>query len=501
MTMGYNIIDDILFSEPLHVIERKLRSSRKDSFDPEDRIVITQDTPDTYAYIDAAGIKLIDIQKIINSVDISNCFVLLKTTNPEIKAEIDFVTKFYSSDPTPINFLITDGDYTKKIIKYSNTACKKMWNHLYIGTDGNINPCCLADHRFPLGNINQDSIDNILQSDKAIKIRNWMAQGYRSIACETCYSKEDRNIDSARQPCNASTEIFAIDSLDIRIDNICNFKCRMCSEYFSSAIQQETIELYGKNAILGIEQNTLTRFSKTEKNFFLHKVAPYLTNSLKKIYFAGGEPLIADAHYQLLDRLLEIDNTNLKISYSTNLSKLKYKNLDAIEYWNQFKNVVVNASIDASGKVAEYVRHGTVWQDILDNIDHIKKHSPQVHLKIASTVGFLNVTNLIELQTQWIRHAIFDKDDLTVNVLTDPVFLSVAALPRHHKEKLFLSIAQHIDWLGPSNLAYQWQNVIKFMNNNDYTYTLGDFKSRTKILDSHRGESFTQIFPEFQDLC
>jgi radical SAM protein with 4Fe4S-binding SPASM domain len=495
-----NVIDTILFSESLATIERKFRLARKDSFDHNDRIVIEQDVPDTYPYIDCSGIKLIEIQKIINTVDISNCFILLITPNLDVKTEIDFITKFYSVDSTPINFSIVDGHYKKEVVKYSNTACKKLWNHLYVGTDGNVNPCCVADHRFPLGNINTDSINNIAYSEKSTQLRNWMSQGYRPVACQTCYIKEDNNIVSSRLECDPTEQIIDITDLDIRINNVCNFKCRMCSEYFSSAIQQETIKIYGKNAKLGHEQNLLTTSMLVEKSSQYSSIDPYVTDKLKKIYFAGGEPLITREHYQVLDKLINIKHTNLDLTYNTNLSKLTYKNINVIDYWNQFSNVSVGASIDASDDVAEYVRHGTIWADIVENISIIKKYAPNVNLRITSTVSFLTIENLIKLQTKWINEKLFDPDDLQLSVLIAPQYLSPAALPGHHKQRLSNIILKHIDTLGKIKVAKQWQDVLSFMMNNDYTHTLNDFIQRTKVLDVHRNESFVNVFPEFKDL-
>lgn len=495
-----NVIDTILFSESLATIEEKLRVAKKDSFDHNDRIIIEQDIPDTYPYIDCSGTKLIEIQKIINTVDISNCFVLLITTNPDVKTEIDFITKFYSVDPTPINFSIIDGHYKKEVGKYSNTACKKLWDHLYIGPDSNINPCCMADHKFPLGNINTDSIDNIIQSEQANQLRTWMKQGYRSVACQSCYIKEDNNIISPRINCNPDEQVINITSLDIRINNICNFKCRMCSEYFSSAIQQETIKIYGKDAKLGHEQTLLTPMLSIEKSSQLDAIEPYITNRLEKIYFAGGEPLMSGEHYRILDKLIDIKHTGLYLGYNTNLSKLTYKNINVIDYWNQFSNVSVNASIDASDGVAEYVRHGTIWTDIVENICAIKKHAPNVHLKITSTVSFLTIENLIKLQTNWINEKLFKASDLQLNVLITPHYLSPAALPGHHKERLRNIILKHIDTLDEIKIVKQWQDVLSFMMNNDYTHTLTDFVQKTHLLDTHRNESFTNVFPEFKDL-
>jgi sulfatase maturation enzyme AslB (radical SAM superfamily) len=492
-----NPVDTILFSESLTTIEQKFRSARKDVFDHNDRIVIEQDIPDTYPYIDSAGVKLIEIQKIINQVDISNCFILLITSNADVENEIGFITKFYSVDPNPIDFSIVNGDYKKEIIKYDNTACKKLWNHLYVGTDSNINPCCLADHRFPLGNINDNSI---IYSDKSNQFRNWMKQGYRPVACQTCYIKEDSNIASARIKCDPNEQTIDITSLDIRINNICNFKCRMCSEYFSSAIQQETIKIYGKDAVLGHEQNLLTSPLSIEKSSQFDAINSYITSKVTHIYFAGGEPLMTAEHYQTLDKLIDIEHTDLLITYNTNLSKLTYKNINVLDYWNQFSNILVGASIDASDSVAEYVRYGTVWNEIVENIHKIKQHAPGVSLKITSTASFLTIENLINLQNKWINEKVFDVSDLTLTVLISPSYLSPAALPAHHKQRLRKIILNHIDKLGKTGLAMQWQDVLSYMMNNDYTHTLSDFVQRTRVLDHHRNESFVTVFPEFKDL-
>jgi organic radical activating enzyme len=495
-----NIIDNILFSESLETIEQKFRLARKDFFNHNDRIIIEQDIPDTYPYIDCSGIKLIEIQKIINTVNISNCFILLITPNTDVKDEIDFVTKFYSVDSTPINFSIIDELYKKEVVRYSNTACKKLWDHLYVGTDSNVNPCCLADHRFPLGNIDIDSIDNIIHSVKFNQLRDWMRQGYRPVACQTCYIKEDNNISSGRIDCDPHTQTIDITNLDIRLNNICNFKCRMCSEYFSSAIQQETIKIYGKDAKLGHEQNLLTSSLSTEKRNQFSAIVPYITHNVDHIYFAGGEPLVTEEHYRVLDKLIDIKHTNLRLRYNTNLSKLTYKNVNVIDYWNQFGNVLVGASIDASDAVAEYVRHGTVWTDIVENICSIKKYAPNVDLTITSTVSFLTIENLINLQNKWINEKIFDVADLNLNVLITPNYLSPAALPMHHKKRLRTIILNHIDTLGKTSLTKQWQDVLTYMMNNDYTHTLSDFMARTRVLDNHRNESFVNVFPEFKDL-
>jgi hypothetical protein len=42
--------------------------------------------------------------------------------------------------------------------------------------------------------------------------------------------------------------------------------------------------------------------------------------------------------------------------------------------------------------------------------------------------------------------------------------------------------------------------VLSYMWSRNDSHHLGEFKRLTLILDQHRGESFKQVFPEYEDL-
>ena len=495
------VVGEIQFDSDLNEISKQLTSLRKEQFLPNERIVIVQENVDYYPYIDGDGKRLIELQQLINRVDIGNCFILILTANTNIHNEIKNVNREYSFDKTLFDWCIFPGEYNISIPTYSNTACRKLWNHLYIGTDNNITPCCVANHRYPMGNINDQSVEEILDSKKSKQLRQWMIDGYRIKSCEVCYNKEDNNLKSVRhsfKPKSADRE--KITFLDVRLNNICNFKCRMCSEYFSSSIQQETIELFGKDAVLGYEKISLESDKRKTRQSNLQKLLPYVTKNLKKIYFAGGEPLITEEHYGILDQLIAVKNFDIKIKYNTNLSKLVYKKQNILDYWKHFTDVSVGASIDASDLTAEYVRHGTVWKDVLDNINQIKSQTPHVNLKITSTVSWLTLENLMELQTLWIEQGLFTRDQFMFNTLVSPEFLCTTSLPEFHKQRLSEKIKNHINRLGQCQLSQDWAEAKNFMNNTNSEYTLSEFTKTTRTLDTHRKESFVEIFPQFRDI-
>jgi sulfatase maturation enzyme AslB (radical SAM superfamily) len=382
--------------------------------------------------------------------------------------------------------------------------------HLYVGTDGNLLPCCNGDHQHPLGNIRNDSIDNIVKSNKFNQLRKNMLSGQRSKECKRCYDFEDSNQPSPRisnitrwkhlknLEFNKDGTISEFKSvfLDIRLSNLCNLKCRMCDGYFSSAIAQEEAELFGNYTHLNNSLHNKDR--KTELTDILEYV-PFA----EEIYFAGGEPLLSFEHYEILNKLIKCKNTNLRIRYNTNFTNLSFKNQSVTELWNNFSDVTIGASLDAMGSVAEYVRFGTNWNKIEQNLAQLKKESPHVKFTVTSTVGFMNVISLIELQRQWHNDNILDISKFFLNTTISPAHLTVQVLPVNHKLRLSGIIATHINWCienNASNLAAQWQEVLDYMLSADHTHHLDEFKRLTNTVDTHRNQSFVKVFPEFRDL-
>lgn len=485
------IISEIDFFTDLKDIKKFLECNRKEVFDPDERILFVQKSEDTYPFFDGAGKQLTGIQKLVSQVDISNCFILIQTSNKNIKQELEHVAKYYSTDSITFDYQIVPGEYQRVNQKQQNSACQKLWNHLYVGPDYNVKPCCVADEKFPLGNLQENSVEEIMSGELAQRVRQAMKQGYRTEACRFCYENEDKGYPSIRKEfIPDDNTVVNIDYLDIRSNNICNFKCRMCNSYFSSSIEKEEQIIYGKK---NKEKNRKKRLEVFDK------ISSYVNDQTKKIYFAGGEPLIMDEHYAILEKLININNTDLKLYYNTNCSVLNYKNYNVLDLWNQFTNVKVGASIDASDSVAEYLRHGTIWEDIKFNIDQIKRQTPHVRLIITSAVGFLNVENLIRLQSTWIEDAYFSVDQLEVNIMNGDL-LSIASVPIKYKSKISTMIHDHIKNLGKCSLADQWKNVLTYMENNDFSYHQNEFKNRMSTLDQYRGESFATVFPQFKDL-
>lgn len=389
----------------------------------------------------------------------------------------------------------------------SDTFCVLPWIHLYVGPDGNVLPCCQGDQQIPFGDIEKDTVLDIRNNEKFQELRQNMLDGEQHSACKRCYFLEDQGHRSERTIQNnvwqdrvqdfdfytkvvEKTPVY----LDIRLSNLCNLKCRMCSSYFSSSIQQE------ENEIWGIKNRAQT-LSKSRRAENIEQILDLLPG-VEKLYFAGGEPLMTTEHYRILERLIELNKTDVDLVYNTNFTRLELGKWRVVDLWKQFDNVRVMASLDASDAVAEYVRSGTDWQQVLQNRQAVADLDT-VHFGVMSTVGFMNVDNLIEMQKTWHKQYKHNLNDWYVHAMISPEYYTLSVLPKEHKQKIQTKIDKHAAWCnsqGAEKLSQEWQSINYYMLNNDNSQYLGELKRLTKILDRHRKQSFAQVLPEFEYL-
>ena len=510
-------------SEPLYLsdffqpngdrwLHNKLAELHQPVYDTDYRVLVIQDCKDQYDYFDLPGIAITSLQKYASQIDISNSFILLLTGNQNIAEELEQARSLYSTDRFSIQHQLVHElpTSTKKIVDKQNTFCVLPWMHLYVGTDGNVLPCCQADHQYPMGNIEKDSIENIAKSSAFNQLRANMIAGTRNKECARCYQQEDSGLPSARQSHNARWPHLSINSVntngtidnfepvyfDIRLNNVCNLKCRMCSGYFSSSIAQEEAELFGNT--IPVESSMRSKQRKSSLTEILH----YLPIA-EKIYFAGGEPLLSSEHYEILKTLIDCGNVDLEIFYNTNFTTLQYQKISVLDLWRKFSNIKIGASLDATGPVAEYVRHGTDWKTIESNLHLVKTQCPHVNFTVNSTVGLLNISSLVDLQRQWHTNGILDLSKFSMQILISPDHLSVCAFTSKHKQRLEQMINHHIVWCEENlaiNLAAQWRNVLTYMWSQDNSHHLSEFRRLTNLMDVYRKESLSQAIPELADL-
>jgi hypothetical protein len=227
---------------------------------------------------------------------------------------------------------------------------------------------------------------------------------------------------------------------------------------------------------------------------------------VEEIYFAGGEPLIIDDYYALLDALVERKMFQVRLRYNTNFSATVHKGRDVMEMWSKFEHVEVDASLDAMGARGEYIRKGQNWNRVLENRERLRRVCPRVVFRLTPTLSVMNVLHFPDFFADWLSRGYLGPVDAPVNVLLDPIEYRIQVLPetlkRRVEEKYESFIERALAPFGREAACAidDLRGAMAFMRAQDLTDRLDDFRRRTRILDDSRGERFEVVFPELTEL-
>ena len=401
-------------------------------------------------------------------------------------------------------------------MKPSKSFCILPFVHLYSSTDGEVRPCCIADSFKDKPNL-KDGIESAFNSVSMKKLRHDMMEGRRNLVCNVCYKNEDNNIPSSREMYNESIDReFTIPSInedfstttdfqyiDIRFSNLCNFKCVMCTHEFSSQ-WYEDMGFEDPNLKDGNYQKWNTKIINISNNI-LDELKPHLSK-IKKIYFAGGEPLIMKENYQMLKFVLNnahnpSDKDNgIELYYNTNLSTLSYKGDEYLKYWKKFKKVYLSISCDGLGEVGEYQRVGFKSEKLLNNLNIIKEtfiaSSPNTSERFGYgfqyTVTPLNVFHIFDFIDFMFENE-YITDYNQIRFFNAFGYYSLTNLSDIEKTKIESFLKSKIVNYKNTQFYDDVLNLIKTMNNGDVFEPLDKVKRFTEYLDKKNNQNYIDI--------
>jgi sulfatase maturation enzyme AslB (radical SAM superfamily) len=223
------------------------------------------------------------------------------------------------------------------------------------------------------------------------------------------------------------------------------------------------------------------------------------------VYFAGGEPLIMKEHYYLLDQLLALGKTDVRIQYNTNFSELRYKDKHVFDYWKHFQNVSVGASLDGMGPHAELIRKGADWQQTVHNRKRMMADVPHVDFYVSATVSAMNVLHVLEFHKTWTELGLIKAQDFNVNICQSPDWYRIDIFPEWSKTQVIKpAYERHLAWLEPQDQLRRATNgftsILNLMMAQDNSAMWPRFAEEIDKLDQLRGENFWQLTPEYDTL-
>ena len=157
----------------------------------------------------------------------------------------------------------------------SKTFCLHPFTGLATREDGAIKACCRSH---PVGFIQKETLEEIWNNDTMRRVRRQILNNERPPECDACFKLEDQGVESLRQrhiePKIPESRItlypnaldalrddytmpFEIATMEVKLNNLCNLKCRMCHPMDSTAWNDwEQVE----------------EFYKKEDNFLVEKI-------------------------------------------------------------------------------------------------------------------------------------------------------------------------------------------------------------------------------------
>lgn len=427
-----------------------------------------------------------------------------------------------------------------------NGICPVPWTSIGINNNGDYRMCVqsatkkpergLCRHNNKVLHVETSSIDAARNSDIFKQTRLSMMSGNFSENCIRCKTEESSGLESRRltelkRYQNIFSDDYAVTNtdvdgiidtkktllmdIDVRLDNICNLACRHCGPTESIKWYKEWPVLMNKSTFKSYEHTVTIINGSNDKN------SPYgwtervnvlnifdKLEHLKTIYLSGGEPLINKQHLSLLqlyvDKKLSYD---IELSYNTNLTLLPTGILDI---WKEFKTVLLGCSLDGIGKVNDYIRYPSKWENIVKTIKEIESYDIEnirpwltFTWNIYNSLDVLNVIDWVLEQkfrrfNKWAKTPVF-----TYHPLHNPEYLCVTSIPTYAKE----AIANKFDsWLSTNknkygiiqyNMIEQLLNsMIKFMYSKDTSSCFDQFTLYTNKLDKLRNQSFKNVDPK-----
>jgi len=310
----------------------------------------------------------------------------------------------------------------------SKVFCDKPFNHNYIHPNGKMRLCCATkqdlptDNNYNLFDARKHSIDQYWNSNRMKEIRRKMIAGEKIRDCEKCYEQEETGTQSLRSTVGMDdfikdtladgTYTKTASSMQIQMGNVCNLKCKMCSQMYSHMHGLETLEI-GKQdpdwlhwvkeqgANVNNWTNELGQKEEWYKNSALkEQMFEHISKNITDLVVIGGEPTLIPEFYEMF-QYCESQGTlsGKSMTLVTNLTNTNPKMtrwLPKLQRWS------IWASIDGVGERTEYIRFPSQWTKVLESLEFYKQNlGTNGNITLSPAVQLLNIDQLDDIIKWW----------------------------------------------------------------------------------------------------
>jgi len=313
----------------------------------------------------------------------------------------------------------------------SKVFCNKPFDHNYIHTNGKFRLCCTTiqdiytDNNYNLFNAGKHSVNDYWNSNRMKEIRKNMIAGKQTRDCRRCYQQEKNNFQSLRSTNRMEdyvnntradgTYTKPASTMQIQMGNICNLKCKMCSQMYSHMNGLELLEI-GKEdpdwlhwvKQQGANVNNWTNELGIKQEWYKNKefklkMFEHISQNIVSLNVIGGEPTLIPEFYEMFE-YCERQNTlgNKSVTLVTNLTNTNPK---MTKWLPKLKEWRIWASVDGVAERTEYIRYPSQWKIILKSLDFYKNLARESNggITLSPAIQLLNVDQLDDIIKWWIN--------------------------------------------------------------------------------------------------
>jgi radical SAM protein with 4Fe4S-binding SPASM domain len=377
--------------------------------------------------------------------------------------------------------------------------CSLPWTNISTDVNGSLRPCCKfaqpdISNEYQLPNMKEGSLDVLWNDQRFQNLRQAFLDGKKPKECQSCWDEEAAGMRSFRvqwardKKVDTSKMVFepiatsGPRGMDLKLNNVCNLKCRICGPQASSTFLKEYQERLNVT-LEGSDYWISNKILGTANEEVINKWAEDLVH----LEITGGEPMASPENIKILDLLIKSGKAkNISVLLNTNGTLYNKKFLDNIL---QFKEITLCLSVDDLGPRLEYERYPTEWDVIQENITkflELKKDNKNLFLTLCPTVSTFNIYYMTEY-LEWAN----SMDIFTYyNILHYPPSHSIKNLPDKLKEIVSARLT-HTDFDIVKNFLHLTREDDKLINR---------FIEKNEELDKFRQQDFKTTFGEWGQL-
>ena len=355
--------------------------------------------------------------------------------------------------------------------------CPIPFHHMAIRPNGTVQPCCYFNWYDIPEDFTLDYKNLFYEHPFMIQMREDLKQDKPVAGCSKCYRAEELTGRSMRTEYMQESRLGFSDTppdepvltyIDLALSNVCNNRCRMCSFDLST-------NWYSDAKKLGIE---IPKGLIEHKNNF----DDIDFSKLTYIQMIGGEPLMEQDKFIAMLNKCKLDTMNILVTTNSTVRP----NDELLALLKQCKRVRWNLSIDAFGPLNNFLRKGSKWDEVLENLHWFMETFPG-DVNINGVVSIYNVNTFYELSNY--VNSYYPKAKVAFNMIDGVEYMHPKHLPEEVKSFIAKKLSNVKHPVVPRILgAFQEQGDFNVFLEND-----------TKM-NNLRGEDWYHNNPELYKL-